>query len=77
LRAKDGLDVLVRGRGFVAQPVGQTVVVPDAIHLPAQLSFGDLRTRGGPTQRATSTMRARAEGRLVPSAFDVETGIAH
>src|SRR4051812_46629340 len=36
LRAKDGLDVFVRGRSFVAQPVGKTVVVPDAVHLAAR-----------------------------------------
>src|SRR5262249_46282237 len=76
LRAQDGFDGLVRGWSFVAQPVGETVVVPNAVHLAAQLSFCHLRTRGGPTQRATGTVRARAEGCLVPSAFDVEAGIA-
>src|SRR5438270_10704266 len=77
LRTKDGLDVFVRGRSFVAQPVGETVVVPDVAHLAAQLAFGHLRPRRGPTQRAASTMRAGTEGRFVPSAFNVEARVAH
>src|SRR5258706_10335125 len=77
LRTKDGFDVLVCGRSFVAQPFGETVVVPDAIHLAPQLAFSHSCPRGSSTQRAASTMRAGAEGRFVPSAFNVEARVAH
>src|ERR1051326_3368154 len=71
LSAHDGVDILVRGRSFVAELVGEAVIEPNAVELALQVIDPDSvpRFRAAPT--SAGAVGAGAERFVVAAADNV------
>src|ERR1044071_599445 len=74
LGAHDRVEVLVGGRGFVAQGVGEAMIEPDGAELGRDCARRDFSASFGAAEAAARAVRAGGEGGGEASARDVIAG---